>query len=324
MIKDTLAKEETNEDKKNNQKNKEISQEILKKMFGNLLKAVGIMLYFIILNLAYSAMEKERLVGDIEVFAGSFLIAGIIFLERAYKKDDNSIAITGIEFLFLSLHSLSIMHIITLFQYDFSLYLLTSSYIFSIYYVFKAIVLYTKGRKEYLNSLSDISEIVKKDEPVKKEAKKKNKELDEERKPEETTSDLKVKNEEVKKKKKTETKIKNTSKTKTEESKSGKKKVTSKRKTKSETVETPKVKETQNTKEKTTKSKHKEEKEENQKNSKTKSKMIKEEKAGESKNRKKKTTKAKTETVKEETEETKTPEKKRRGRPKKEVGLKND
>ena len=49
---------------------KEISQEILKKMFKNLLKAVGIMLYFMVLNLAFCKIQKERLINDIEVFAG--------------------------------------------------------------------------------------------------------------------------------------------------------------------------------------------------------------------------------------------------------------
>lgn len=184
MVKDDTQtkeeKEEKKENKKNNKKNKkkklpkEISQEILKKMFGSLLRAVGIMLYFIILNLAYSNMKQERLISDIEVFAGSFLIVGIIFLEKAYKKDNGSMAVSGMEFLILSLHSLSIMHVITLLKYDFRFYLLASSYVFSIYYVLKAIILYTKDRREYLNSLSDISEIVKKDEPVKKEAKKRN------------------------------------------------------------------------------------------------------------------------------------------------------
>lgn len=175
MVTDLVKKE----DKKNRKIPKEISQEMIKKMFGNLLRAVGIMFYFLILNLAYSAMQQERLVGDIEVFAAAFLVVGIFFLEKAYKKDSGSIAITGIEFLILSLHSLSIMHIITLFNYDFRFYLLTSSYVFSIYYVLKAIILYTKGRKDYLNSLSDISEIVKKEKPIKKEAKKRNEEIEE-------------------------------------------------------------------------------------------------------------------------------------------------
>lgn len=170
MVKDLVKKENQKKEKK--KLPKEISQEILKKMFRNLLRAVGIMFYFIILNLAYSTMKQERLIGDIEVFAGAFLAVGIVFLEKAYKKDNGTTAITGIEFLFLSLHSLSIMHVITLFRYDFRLYLLTSSYVIAIYYVLKAIILYTKGRKDYLNSLSDISEIVKKEEPIKKEAKK--------------------------------------------------------------------------------------------------------------------------------------------------------
>ncbi len=79
------------------------------------------------------------------------------------------------------------MHVITLFKYDFQFYLLTSSYIISIYYVLKAIILYTKGRKEYLESLSDISEIVKKDKPIKKAAKKRNKKETEEIKEKEGT-----------------------------------------------------------------------------------------------------------------------------------------
>ena len=152
---------------------KEMSQDLLKKMFGNILKAVGIMAYFLILNLAHSTMKLERLTGDIEVFAGVFLAAGIILLEIAYKKDNGSNAITGIECLVLSIHSLLIMHVITLFKYDFRYYLLTSSYVFSIYYVLKDIVIYTKGRRDYLKSLSDIADIVKKEEPAKKEATKK-------------------------------------------------------------------------------------------------------------------------------------------------------
>lgn len=171
MTTDLIKKEE-----KKTKIPKEISQEILKKIFYNLLKAIGVMCYFILLNLAYSTIKQERLLGDIEVFAGVFLVMGMIFLERGYKKESGSIAITGVEFLFLSLHSLSIMHIITLFQYHFQFYLLTSSYVFSIYYVLKAIILYTKGRRDYWKSLSDISEIVKKEEPIKKEAKKRKEE----------------------------------------------------------------------------------------------------------------------------------------------------
>lgn len=151
---------------------KETSQEIMKKIFKNLIKAIVVMLYFVILNMAYVSMKQERLVGDIQVFAGVFLAIGIIFFEKAYKEDKGTHIITAIELTCLSFHSLSIMHVISILKYDFRLYLLTSSYIIAIYFVLKSIILYTKERKTYLESLSDISEIVK-EEPIKKEATKK-------------------------------------------------------------------------------------------------------------------------------------------------------
>lgn len=202
----------------------------MEKIFKNLLSAIGVMLYFIVLNFAYTRMDLQRLVQDIEVFAGMFLVSGIWLLEKAYKADKGEIALNGIELLALSLHSLSIMHVITLFKYDFRLYLLTSSYIISIYYVFKSIVIYTKDRKKYLKGLSDISEIVKEDEPVKKEAKKR-KTIAEEQK-EKNGEDLKQK----------------------EEKGSNKTKKTDNDTNKSKTNKTSSTKKTKNTKVKTTSS----------------------------------------------------------------------
>ncbi len=168
----------------------------MKVIFKNLLKAIGIMCYFIILNFAYTRMNLDRLINDIEVFSGIFLVLGLVFLERAYKNDDGKIAISGIELLCLSMHSLSINHVITFYKYDFRLYLLTSSYIFAIYYVLKSIVIYTKEKRKYLKDLSDISEIVK-EEPIKKEAKKRRKN----NKIEKVTKKEKTEKQEIKEKK---------------------------------------------------------------------------------------------------------------------------
>lgn len=147
----------------------------MKKIEKNLSKALCIIIYFIILFFAYTRMNLDRLAQDIQVFSGAFLVLGILALEKAYKKDSGEVAITGIELLALSIHSLSIMHMITLLKYDFKSYMLISSGIVVIYYVLKVIIIYTKDKKEYLKGLSDISKIVKEDEPIKKEAKKRNK-----------------------------------------------------------------------------------------------------------------------------------------------------
>lgn len=214
----------------------------MKVIFKNLLKAIGIMCYFIILNFAYTRMNTDRLINDIEVFSGIFLVIGLVMLEIAYKKDSGKSAISGIELLVLSMHSLSINHIITFYKYDFRFYLLVSSYVFAIYYVLKSVIIYTKEKREYLKSLSDISEIVK-EEPVKKEAKKRRKT----KKVVKTSEDeikkeaKKTNKEENKKEEKTETKVEVKKENKTKKENTVKKAKTSKAKKQENKEETKKV-----------------------------------------------------------------------------------
>lgn len=144
----------------------------MKTIGNNILKAIGIAGYFFVLMLAYQKMNTDRLIGDIEVFSGMFLVLGIIMLEVAYKKDNGKSAISAIELLVLAIHSLSIMHVIKFFKYNFNMYLMISAGVCSGYYVVKAIIENTIEKRKSLKQLSDISEIVK-EEPIKKEAKRK-------------------------------------------------------------------------------------------------------------------------------------------------------
>lgn len=150
---------------------KEILQEILKKIFKNLIIAIVVMIYFISTNILYTKFDLEKMERVTQIFSGVFILSALIVLEIAYKKDSGTLTITAIELLILSMHALFIHHVITIYNFEFRVYLLTSSYIFAIYYVLKSIVIYTKARMKYLKSLSDVPEIVK-DEPIIKEAKK--------------------------------------------------------------------------------------------------------------------------------------------------------
>ena len=114
----------------------------------------------------------------LELVIKSFV--AIYIIEKAYKEDDGVKAIDGIEVLVLATAVLSLEYITNRFKFQFNSYSSTVSYIFAIYFVLKSIVIYTKGRKEVEKSLSDIEEIVKKEEPIKKEATKKRKEKVEE------------------------------------------------------------------------------------------------------------------------------------------------
>ena len=148
----------------------------MKKLTKDLILAICLIAYVLILALAYTKMNIDRLSKDIEVFAGVFLVLGLLGLEKAYKLDEGKIAITAIELLVMSFYSLSIMHIVALIKCDFINYMFFSAGGIAIYYLIKEIIIFTKQKKEDLKNLSDISEIVRKEEPIKKEAKKRNKE----------------------------------------------------------------------------------------------------------------------------------------------------
>ena len=161
------------------QENKKISKLVdkktAKKVFANLIIAVLIMAYFCIISAVYDNVQETGIIKVIKISTMVFLGIALILIEFAFKRESKTLLIHTFESLAIALHSLTTVYITRVFKLDFKGYILVSSYIFSIYYVLKAIVINTKARKEYLNNLSDISDIVKKDEPTKKEAVKKEK-----------------------------------------------------------------------------------------------------------------------------------------------------
>lgn len=157
-------------------KTKEVNDKYLKEIYLNILKAIIIMLYFFILNMSYKNVRSEYLEIGIRLFAMIFLFVSIYIFEKAYKKDNGNLAIQGIEILILSTYTLTTEHIINKFKFDFESYSLVASYLFSIYFILKCIIIYTKGKKEMEKEFSDIREIVNKNEPIKKEAIRKNRE----------------------------------------------------------------------------------------------------------------------------------------------------
>lgn len=149
-----------------------ISQDNLKKVFKGVLIGIAVIAYLLVIILAFERIKLERLLEDLKIFAGAFLLIGIILLEQAYKHEDGFKAISGIEMWVLSAYTLSMRHVITILQFDVPTYIWNSIYVVAIYYVIKAIISYTYGKKQYLNQFNDIAEIVK-EEPQKKTATKK-------------------------------------------------------------------------------------------------------------------------------------------------------
>lgn len=152
---------------------KEEQNKILEKVIKNILIAIIVMLYFLIINILQIRLLPNAMDITIKSLSMLLLFFGIILIERAYKKDNVETFISSIEVLVLAIHAQFINYVIAKYKFDFRIYILTSSYIFAIYYTLKTIIIYIKSKKQYFKSLSDISEIVK-DEPIVKEATKKN------------------------------------------------------------------------------------------------------------------------------------------------------
>lgn len=152
---------------------KKIEDKTIKNIFKNVIKATLIIFYYFILSILFLKLENEMLQDCLKLLTIAILIIVIYKLEKSYKNDDGYMFLEAAEYIAILLHSLSITYIINKYKFDFRQYVIASSYVFAIYFVLKAIIIYTKGEREYAKSLSDISEIVKKEEPKIKEATKK-------------------------------------------------------------------------------------------------------------------------------------------------------
>lgn len=256
---------------------KEVKEKYLKEIYLNVLKAIITTLFFFILNLAYENVSSEHLSLGIEILTMIFLFIAIYIFEKAYKKDDGNLAIQGIEILILATYTLTSRHITNKFNFEFKAYSAIASYIFAIYFVLKGIIVYTKGRREEAEELSDIREIVKKEEPLKKEATKRTKEDNKE----EINAEIKDDNKKSEETKKSTTKKKTAKKTTTKKATTTAKSTsTKKNSTTTKSATTKKTTKKAEEKPKTTKNKKQEdEKIENkeQNNEKPKRKRVKKE-----------------------------------------------
>jgi hypothetical protein len=168
-------------DKGNNKKKEKIfnkgkniinEQVCSKEVFINIIYAIVIMLYFVILNVINYNCTEDIFKKYIKISYMTILIISVITIETAYRKNNKKIAINGIEYIIIATYILLIETITTALSLSMNKYIVFSSYVFPIYYIFKSIIMETTENRKELKQLSDIKDIVKKEKPTKKVAKK--------------------------------------------------------------------------------------------------------------------------------------------------------
>lgn len=135
---------------------------IYKKVFENMLIADILMAFFYLISLGSFNIETQTFLMDLKVFSVGLILFTIILFEISYRKENGNLCIHGIECMAVAICILFFNYLYTMYMKDFYLYVSTFAYISSAYYIGKSIMIYRKMKKQYIASLSDIDEIIKK------------------------------------------------------------------------------------------------------------------------------------------------------------------
>lgn len=162
MKKNILEKIEK-EIKSHHKISKDKKNQILNKIFKNLLIASGIIIYFILLILAFINIEKQFVIIGYRALSLGALALAIILFEKSYKNDSGSTAVHGIEALVIALITLFLPYIFFKSIHSDRIYVIMVGVYISIYYLLKSIFVYKHEKKKFIKNSNDIKEIVKKE-----------------------------------------------------------------------------------------------------------------------------------------------------------------
>ena len=114
---------------------------IIAKVFKNIILAIIVVVYFVLLNIAFINFDETIFTKIIQIASVLLLIITIVLFEISYKKDNDQIAIHGIESLALSICTLLSIFISIKYTDKFIYIVNTISMFFAIYYVLKSIII---------------------------------------------------------------------------------------------------------------------------------------------------------------------------------------
>jgi len=144
---------------------KECEGKINKRIFSNILIATVMLVYLIIVILGSKNIENDIFIVDLKVCSIFLSLLSILIFERSYKSADGKLCIYGIETLALAILTLIGVYVFQIIGELFTPLISGVAIIVAIYYLIKSIGIYTKGKKEYIKSQSDINEIVREELP---------------------------------------------------------------------------------------------------------------------------------------------------------------
>ena len=142
----------------------DVKESISFKVFVNSLLAIIVMGVFFIVNCLFVFKSKTIFQLSCKIISILGIIGTIILFEIGYRKHKSSFAISGIELLIASIFIMFIPHLYYVIAIQYVRVLIAVPIVLAIYYVFKSIFSYRLMVKQYHDSLSDVKQILEKED----------------------------------------------------------------------------------------------------------------------------------------------------------------
>ncbi len=141
---------------------KDVKEKINARVFENMIIAAIIMVYLVSLNFGMTNIPTDTYRTDLKVFSILLLIITIMIFEWGYKKDNESIWLHGVEVMVLGVITLYLIYLYSMYYSTYGTLILSIGIVYLIYYAIKIVIIQKRIEKEYMKSLNDIGEIIKK------------------------------------------------------------------------------------------------------------------------------------------------------------------
>lgn len=135
-------------------------QKMSTRIFQNICLAVTIMCYLNFVILGFINIENSIFITDLKVFSIVILAIAIGIIEHAYKKESGRHVFHGIEMLILSFITIGLIYLNLMIPDKFIVIAVLITYVFSIYYILKTILIFRKMKKKYF--IENMREIIRK------------------------------------------------------------------------------------------------------------------------------------------------------------------
>lgn len=125
-------------------KNKVKNSALRKKLQRNLLIAILITIYFLFIDLGINSIPITVYIQDLKTFTVFIALISIVIFERAYKKDENYLALHGIEMVVIGVETLLILQLYSTGNEYFKYILLGITLGMIVYYIVKCLIIYIR------------------------------------------------------------------------------------------------------------------------------------------------------------------------------------